>query len=519
MQENRGEPKNKHMFLIAPSFDGMIVGYNNKEIGKDEVVLMEQKEFSAILSIGETIAVEFKRAGDGIENDTYETVCSFLNRFGGDIFLGVEDDGNVRGISSNATSDMIKNFISIVSNPAMFSPTTYLVPEIMTYEGKTIIHIHVPPSAEVHRFKKVIYDRVDDADIKVTATSHIASMYIRKQSIYTEKKVYPYVTLDDLRLDLMPRIRKLAINNAGGKHPWQAMSDEEILMSAGLYGEDKSTGQKGFNLAAVMLLGRDKVILDVCPAYRTDAILRKVNIDRYDDRLIVQTNLVESFDLLMEFAEKHLWDKFFLEGTERKSLRNTISREMLVNTLIHREMTSSYIAKFVIEMNQMYVENANRAARYGIVTPTNFEPNPKNPIIAAFFRNIGFSDQLGSGVRNLFKYSKYYSGQEPTMIEGDIFRIIVPLNDEYSYGIREKVGEKVGEEVGEWDFSENQLKIIKHITENPHITARQLADYVGISTRKIEVNIKKLKEIGKITRIGSPKNGYYQVNVIPKGRK
>ena len=35
---------------------------------------------------------------------------------------------------------------------------------------------------------KVIYDRVDDADVKVTATGAIAQMYIRKQNIFTEKK-------------------------------------------------------------------------------------------------------------------------------------------------------------------------------------------------------------------------------------------------------------------------------------------------------------------------------------------
>lgn len=40
---------------------------------------MELKEFQSILTIGETVAVEFKRCGNGIESDTYETVCSFLN--------------------------------------------------------------------------------------------------------------------------------------------------------------------------------------------------------------------------------------------------------------------------------------------------------------------------------------------------------------------------------------------------------------------------------------------------------
>ena len=106
---------------------------------------------------------------------------------------------------------------------------------------------------------------------------------------------------------------------------------------------------------------------------------------------------------------------------------------MIANTLIHREFTSSYTAKFVIEKDRMYTENANRSSGDGIITPDNMEPNPKNPIIDSFFRNIGWSDRLGSGVRNIFKYSKYYSGEEPEFVEGDVFRIIMPLNEDYSY--------------------------------------------------------------------------------------
>lgn len=107
--------------------------------------------------------------------------------------------------------------------------------------------------------------------------------------------------------------------------------------------------------------------------------------------------------------------------------------EMIANTLIHREFTSSYTAKFVIEKDRMYTENANRSSGDGIITPDNMEPNQNNPIIASFFRNIGWSDRLGSGVRNIFKYSKYYSGEEPEFVEGDVFRIIMPLNEDYSY--------------------------------------------------------------------------------------
>lgn len=247
-----------------------------------------------------------------------------MNRFGGDLFLGVLDEGTVTGIPKKAALDMIKNFINVISNPNQFVPTIYLAPELLEYKGHTVIHIHVPPSAEVHSYKKVIYDRMDDADVKVTSTTQIASMYIRKQNIFTEKRIYPYASLEDLRLDLLPKVRQMAVNHAGGRHPWENMSDQEFLVSAGLYGTDIATGERGYNLAAILLLGRDDVILNVCPAYETDALVRRVNVDRYDDREIVRTNLIESYEQLMEFTRKHLPDKFFLENDNRVSLRNIL---------------------------------------------------------------------------------------------------------------------------------------------------------------------------------------------------
>lgn len=77
---------------------------------------MDTKKLKVILEIGETVTVEFKRCGNGIESDTYESVCSFLNRFGGDIFMGVLDDGTVHGVPHKAALDMVKNFITVISN-------------------------------------------------------------------------------------------------------------------------------------------------------------------------------------------------------------------------------------------------------------------------------------------------------------------------------------------------------------------------------------------------------------------
>ena len=431
---------------------------------------MEIKEVQSILTIGETVAVEFKRCGNGIENDTYETVCSFLNRFGGDLFMGILDDGTVVGIPEKAAPDMVKNFIKVISNPTLFSPTIYLVPEIIKYdESHTIIHVHIPPSAEVHSFKKVIYDRVDDADIKITSTSAIAQMYIRKQNIFTEKKIYPYAKMEDLRLDLLPKIRIMAQNHAGGQHPWTTMDDQELLKSAGLYGRDIVTGEEGFNLAAIMLLGKDDVILNVAPTYVTDALVRKVNVDRYDDREIIKTNLIESYSQLLDFGRKNLPDKFFLE------------------------------------------------------------PNPKNPLIASFFRNIGYADQLGSGVRKLFKYSKYYSGKDPLFVEDDVFRIIVPLDDAYSFDYGIEAGSSKVIESNNADkmpinadkmpinagktlvnsLSAQQNSIIQFAKETGSIKSRQVEELLGVKQRRARRILGELVNMGILERQGVYKSTVY----------
>ncbi len=493
-----------------------------KDMEKDERRFnMDLTTIQSMLKIGETVAVEFKRCGNGIESDTYETVCSFLNRFGGDLFLGVLNDGTVSGVPKNAVSDMIKNFIKVVSNQALFSPTVYLVPKIIEFdEAHTIIHIHVPPSSEVHSYKKVIYDRVDDADVKITATGAIAQMYIRKQNIFTEKKIYPYAKFEDLRLDLLPKIRIMAQNHAGGTHPWISMDDAELLKSAGLYGRDIATGDEGFNLAAIMLLGKDDVILNVAPAYVTDAVVRKVNIDRYDDREVIKTNLIESYSRLMDFGKKHLPDKFFLENDVNKSLRNIILREMVSNVLMHREFTSSYTAKFVIEEERMYVENANRALGDGFITEDNLEPVSKNPIIASFFRNIGCADQLGSGVRNLFKYSKYYSGMLPEFVEGDVFRIIVPLDEKYSFDFGQNGQTNQSDQSDQSDqsgqsdqmkLSQDEIILLNLIKEYPDMTNMLLAEKLGWSAGRVKYYIQKLKQFKKIKRNGTSRNGRWEV--------
>jgi Fic family protein len=62
------------------------------------------------------------------------------------------------------------------------------------------------------------------------------------------------------------------------------------------------------------------------------------------------------------------------------------------------------------------------------------------------------------------------------------------------------------------DSEKTSDKIIALLRENPRHSARTLADVVGISAKGVEKQLAKLKASGKITRVGSAKSGYWQVN-------
>jgi len=87
-------------------------------------------------------------------------------------------------------------------------------------------------------------------------------------------------------------------------HPWSNMNEEEILRSTGLILADPDTGQEGITLAAILLFGKDQTIMSVLPQYKTDAIYRVKNMDRYDDREVIITNLIDSYRRLMDFGKR-----------------------------------------------------------------------------------------------------------------------------------------------------------------------------------------------------------------------
>lgn len=388
---------------------------------------MTPEHLARLLRDGEGLTVEFKRAREALNRDVYETICAFLNQRGGTLVLGAADDGSVTGIKPEAVAQIRKDLVNTLHNSQKINPPMQLVPEQLKLDGQILLVLSVPESSQVHSCNNRVFSRNEDGDFDITGHSQLlGELYLRKQVSYSENRIFPFIRLDDLRSDLIERVRhNVRLQRSG--HPWAELDDLELLKSARLYQRDYQTGAEGISMAGALLFGRDEVVLGVVPHHRTDAILRVHNLDRYDDRDDIRTNLLESYDRLMAFVGKHIADPFYLEGDQRISLRERIFREVVANLLIHREYLNPFPAKLIIQRDRVTTENSNNPHGMGLLRPDDFAPSPKNPAIARVFREMQWAEELGSGVRNLFKYARAFGGQDPILSEESIFRVTVML--------------------------------------------------------------------------------------------
>jgi ATP-dependent DNA helicase RecG len=484
---------------------------------------MIPQELQELIQGGEGITVEFKKSRTEITKDVYETVCAFSNRDGGHIFLGIKDDGTILGIEKDKVDKVKKDFVTAINNENKIYPPLYLSPVEYEEDGKYILYIRVPVAQDVCRCNGRIFDRNHEADIDITHHSdEVYRLYARKSGSYYVNKVFTAFNIADLRSDLIERARSMTRVRAKD-HPWMDMTNEEVVRSAGLVLRDQSSGKEGITLAAILLFGTDQLIMSVLPQHKTDAIFRVFNTDRYDDRDVVLTNLLESYDRLMAFGKKHLNDTFHLDGIQSVSARDNILREIVSNLLAHRDFSNAYVAKLIIEKNCIYTENANLSHGHGVLNLATFEPFSKNPPISKVFREIGLADELGSGMRNTYKYTKMYSGGEPQFIEGDVFRITIPLSEAASVTVGPELSDVINgtrnetrngtrneTKNGTRKLSKTEENILAEIRKNPYVTKREICELLGVGKSTVARATKKLKDHGIIVRVGSTKAGYWK---------
>ena len=121
----------------------------------------------------------------------------------------------------------------------------------------------------------------------------------------------------------------------------------------------------------------------------------------------------------------------------------------------------------------------------------------------AYYDSIGESSKQGQ------------SGPFIDFMLAEIFKTLKARQGEPLPNVDGEFGTKFGEEFGikfGIKFGINEKRLLLMLHDNPSLTATDMADRLGISQRAVEKQIKKLKDMGVISRQGSRKNGLWVIN-------
>lgn len=129
---------------------------------------------------------------------------------------------------------------------------------------------------------------------------------------------------------------------------------------------------------------------------------------------------------------------------------------------------------------------------------------PYNPNIAHVFYLAGHIESWGRGIEkicnsckaNNFPLPIYHLHPSDIMIQFNASKeLVIEDND--------RVTDRV---------TDSMMQILNLLREDPAYSYHNLADKTRMSRKTVAVNIRKLKELNYITRIGSDRKGYWQIN-------
>jgi len=214
-------------------------------------------------------------------------------------------------------------------------------------------------------------------------------------------------------------------------------------------------------------------------------------------------NLLENGIAFIKNNSKIKWKKTPTGRDEMPDYPERAVFEALVNALIHRD--------YMILGSEVHIDMYDD--RLEITSPGGMFNGKKiqeidilhvpslrrNPLISDVFHRLKFMERRGSGLKKILK--EYEQETQPQFFSDQQYFTVTLKNKNY-----------IDSNTTPKNVTESEERIITVINNNPHITVKQIADSLGdITLDGVKYNLKRLKDKSIIRRIGSNRNGYWEV--------
>lgn len=480
--------------------------------------------------LAETVELECKLAqgqdGKGeLPKDFWPTYSAMANAHGGVVLLGVREKDGVFSIAGLDNPAKVRgDLFNTLNNRAKVSTNLLADADVRerVIEGKTILVVQIP--AATRKQKPVFlngqplgntYRRLNDGD-RHCDDETVKRMLAEQVDDSRDVRILKGFGLKDLDQDSLHAYRN-AFAAHRPDHPWVAETDEAFLRLIGGWRLDRETGESGLTLAGLLMFGQWVSIAEAAPLYFLDyqELPADTSQTRWLDRVVPDGswsgNLYDFYRRVIRKLTADLKVPFVLKGDTRidDTPVHQALREALVNTLIHADYSDRASVLVIKQPSGFVFRNPGvmrvpaEAALHGGASDC------RNRTLHQLFLLINLGERAGSGVPKIragWEAAGHGLRLSDSFEPFDQTRLEMMWGADYPVTSGETPGETPGKTPGK-----TPERILEAVRANPAASFPELAEAIGKSESAIERAVRKLRQEGRLRRIGPNKGGHWEV--------
>jgi ATP-dependent DNA helicase RecG len=468
---------------------------------------MDHAEVARLIAAGESFQVEFK-VGQINDSELVEAASCLANGRGGHLLVGVADDGTVLGARPrHGPSTDPARLQALIANKT--EPSVVTAVEVISVGGHQVIVVLVPAS-------QTVVGTVDGRYIRRAVDVHgrPQCLPMRPNEVLARAGnvgaqdyaavALPDVSMDDLSAVELDRFRDLA--GAGGDAVLRELSDRDLLQALGLL-----TMHGELTVGAVLLFGKVESLVRHVPTHEVAFQVL--------DRLAVRVNRIERSPLLQAMVdvaqqlqaynpEEEIEIGLFRVGLPR--FAETALRELLANSLVHRDYTAVGAVQVQLEDGTLVVSNPGGFPE-GVTTSNLLvaPPRPRNPLLADAFKRAGLVERTGRGINRVFE-SQLAIGR-PAPDYGRSTDAWVEARLRSGPADRELAGFVAESRQRGERYSLQDLLVLHEVRQERRISSAQAAELFQVSQEEARAVLNELVERGLLEARGERKGRTYHL--------
>lgn len=442
------------------------------------------------IPLKEDLVVEFKSDIKGYSDvGLIDEIVGMTNTKGGELYLGVEDDGTITGVNQKHRDAV--GVSVLVANSTV--PSVSVRAEILTEEGKDVLKIEIPVSRTVVSTSsgKMLRRRLKadgSPEVILMYSYEIAGRLSELSLLDFSAQPLAGATMEDLDPNQRIRLRDIIRNRPGGEKNLLQLQDEELDKALRLSVE--VAGEQVPTVAGMILLGKEDRIAELMPTVKSSfQVLEgtKVRINEETTKPLLE--VVEQFETYVKAWNPEQEIEYGLFRVGVPEFDSAAFREGLINAFCHRDYTMLGTVRLLIDV----------------------EPRGKNPALADALKRIGLAEKTGRGIDRIFEGSIIYGRpwpdySETTSTNVKLFIQRAKADDKFTKLIADEQNRQ-----GK-SLSIYALMILSLLRNERRVPLERIVSITNLGESKIRASIETLIEAGLIEALGRGNTRTYMLS-------